>query len=386
MHILFVTQYDPSDLESGGPAYKIRALCKHLALRGHHITAIVPDTMKESSWESEENIGILEPTIIRLPVLLQYRATTFSPSIYTAVNREIPKADILHILGIYDLYGPLAAKVARRVNVPYVLEPMGMTIPIVRSLLKKRLYLRMLGHKLIKSASRIVATSSQEIDELQLTGIQSSKIVKRRNGLDLSQFSNLPERGQLRRSLGIHPEETLILYLSRLIPKKNPDLLLHAFKDLGLPKVRLLLVGPAEPKYLEELLALAESLELCKQVIFSRPLFGIEKLSAFVDADLFVLPSQNENFGNVVAESIAAGTPVVITDQCGIAPYVLDQAGLVVPVDQDSIRDALKRMIRDHALYLKLKAGCHAVAESLSWEEPIDQMVAIYRDLVGASR
>ena len=61
------------------------------------------------------------------------------------------------------------------------------------------------------------------------------------------------------------------------------------------------------------------------------PVFGAAKWAAYRDADVFVLPSQNENFGNTAAEAVAAGTPVIVTEQCGIAPLLANEAGLVVP-------------------------------------------------------
>ena len=70
---------------------------------------------------------------------------------------------------------------------------------------------------------------------------------------------------------------------------------------------------------------------------FSGPIFGDDKWAAYRDADVFVLPSRNENFGNTAAEAVAAGTPVIVTEQCGIAPHLKDIAGLVVPHDDASL-------------------------------------------------
>src|SRR5439155_8382059 len=110
--------------------------------------------------------------------------------------------------------------------------------------------------------------------------------------------------------------------------------------------------------------------------------YGGAKWAAYRDADVFVLPSQHENFGNTAAEAMACGTPVIITDRCGIAPLVNQRAGLVVSYDQESLELALTRLLRDESLQNHFgEAGRHIAAE-LSWQEPIEIMETIYRSLV----
>ena len=79
---------------------------------------------------------------------------------------------------------------------------------------------------------------------------------------------------------------------------------------------------------------------MSERVHFSPPLEGEAKWAAYRDADIFVLPSQNENFGNTAAEAVVAGTPVIVTEQCGIAPLLKDTAGLVVRHDEWELREA----------------------------------------------
>jgi len=122
----------------------------------------------------------------------------------------------------------------------------------------------------------------------------------------------------------------------------------------------------------------ASSVSLCG------PLFNGEKWAAYRDADVFVLPSQNENFGNAAAEAAAAGTPVITTDTCGIAPLLEDVAGLVVPHAAASISEAIQRMLTEPGLHARLAAGCTEVVSRLGWEEPALAMESLYRQLVEA--
>jgi glycosyltransferase involved in cell wall biosynthesis len=116
-------------------------------------------------------------------------------------------------------------------------------------------------------------------------------------------------------------------------------------------------------------------------VKFCGALFGEAKWSAYRDADVFVLPSQNENFGNTAAEAIAAGTPVIVTQQCGIAPLLANIAGLVVAHDAASISRAIQLLFAEPQLYARLTAGCRQVTSRLDWEQPAREMEDLYRKM-----
>jgi glycosyltransferase involved in cell wall biosynthesis len=145
----------------------------------------------------------------------------------------------------------------------------------------------------------------------------------------------------------------------------------------------LVMAGPDEGDGLRQRLeTLAAQLGLKEKVFFTGPLYGDAKWAAYRDADVFVLPSQNENFGNTAAEAVACGTPVLVTDRCGIAPLVDQRAGLVVPHDRAALEAGMARILDDSALAERLRAGSKAVAGSLSWAKPLAQMEALYRELV----
>jgi len=112
------------------------------------------------------------------------------------------------------------------------------------------------------------------------------------------------------------------------------------------------------------------------------PLFGQDKWAAYRDADVFVLPSQNENFGNSAAEAVAAGTPVIVTEQCGIAPLLANEAGLVVKHEVQDLAKVLTRFLTDDKLRGHLRAGCAKVTKELGWESPVREMESLYAGFV----
>jgi glycosyltransferase involved in cell wall biosynthesis len=149
----------------------------------------------------------------------------------------------------------------------------------------------------------------------------------------------------------------------------------------------LVMAGPDEGDgFRKHLESVAAQLNLNGRVLFTGPLYGDAKWAAYRDADVFVLPSQNENFGNTAAEAVASGTPVLVTDRCGIAPMVDRIAGLVVPHDCSALEAGLASILDDAALAARLRGGCKMVAKSLSWAEPIAQMGTLYREVISERR
>src|SRR5262249_3742988 len=138
--------------------------------------------------------------------------------------------------------------------------------------------------------------------------------------------------------------------LGRLSEKKSPDLLLKAFSSLPAQiagrGVRLVFAGPDEHGMEAKLRGMAQNLGVFERVQWTGPVFGEEKWAGYRDADIFVLPSQNENFGNTAAESAAVGTPVIVTEQCGIAS-LLSEAAIIIPHQESALVEAMKTLLED---------------------------------------
>jgi glycosyltransferase involved in cell wall biosynthesis len=429
MRILKTTQTYYPYLRMGGPPAKVRAIARGLARRGHEVTVLTADLGQEqesegstsrpnaeinnehapgrrapddargsrsheaatgwrshaSGWRSQED-GV---EAVYLRTLQNYRATTINPQILTFCARQVRDYDLVHIYGLYDLFGSTAAWFCRRHGVPYVLEPLGMFGPKVRSQNKKRLYRKLVGNALFAGARVVVANSDTERNELIAGGIAAEKIVLRRNGIELAEFQTLPAAGTFRGKHNLDDKTPLLLFLGRISFIKGLDQLVNAFAQVVRvhPDARLVIAGPDDADGCTEAIrkTVAE-FELGNRVILSGPLYGDERLQAFVDADVFVLPSRYESFGNVAAESIACGTPVLVTDRCGIAPLIDGSAALVVPCEVDGLRAGMERLLENDGLRSRLRAGCSQVARKLSWDEPVEQTERLYRSLVSQTR
>lgn len=395
MRILSVTQSYAPFYEFGGPPVKVEALANGLTERGHAVTVLTADWGFESRVASGKNLGDAKRSAfgwtsevngvqsVYLPTWFRYRAATWNPAIARFCQVRLGDFDVVHIFGLYDLLGPAVAHECRKRKIPYLIEPIGMFVPIVRNIFLKRVYHAQWGKEMLAGAAVLIATAEQEVEELAAGGIPHTKILLRRNGVVAPR--QLPERGEFRGEHGIPAGALLILFLGRLSAKKSPDLLLESFAQLPEAidgkKVWLAFVGPDESGMRGRLQELARAKKVDSRVVFSGPVFGNRKWSAYRDADVFVLPSQNENFGNSAAEAAACGTPVVITENCGVAPLLDGIAARVVVHETTAVAQAVKEILSNLELRIGLSAGGRAAASRLGWDEPVYAMEQIYAEL-----
>ena len=205
MRLLHVTQSYYPFLDMGGPTVKVRALARGLASSGHAVTVLTADLGLDSAkreitgavpgrWGFEASENGVEAIYLRTRA--RYRSLTWNPGVAAFCRERLDSYDLAHIYGLYDLVGPRVAGACRRIARPYIVEPMGMFLPIVRSIWIKRLYHDTLGGRLLRGASRVIATSEQERQEFLEGGIGDSKIVVRRNGIEIP--GQFPPAGSFR--------------------------------------------------------------------------------------------------------------------------------------------------------------------------------------------
>ncbi len=393
MRILKVTQSYYPFLDRGGPVTKVRSIARVLVNQGHQVTVLTADlgftpaaiasaeaVRDRDTWHSRLD-GV---ETIYLPTRARYRSLTLNSGVTRFCRARLRDFDLVHIYGLYDLLGPAVGDFCRQLGIPYFVEPMGMTRPIDRGFALKRLWWRLEGGY-VAHASRIVATSHQEAREIVDAGYATEAVMLRPNGIDLDEYRELPPPHTFRAKTGILADAPLIVFLSRLIPRKGADLLIEALPKLACIEARLVVVGPeGEPGYVDALRDKARRAGVEDRVLFTGPMYGRDKLALLADATIFALPSRYENFGNVVAEAIACGTPALVSDQCGVARWVDQRAGLAIPCDVQAVARGLNDLLTDNSLYSRLKRTCPIVAEELSWTGPVSRMLQAYGESISA--
>lgn len=233
------------------------------------------------------------------------------------------------------------------------------------------------------NASRAIALTQSEALAYENAGVEKGKIVCIPNGLDLSQFAKLPPRGQFRKRYGIESHEKVILFLARIDKIKGLALLLSAFCRLEkeLEGIRLVIAGP-DDGYLAQLKEDITRSGITDKVLLTGPLYKKAKLEAYVDADVYVLPSSYDTFPLTVIEACACGAPVIITNRCGIADAIRDVA-YVVDYDTNQLQSAIRDVVTNAPLRETMrKRGPVMVRERYDLERIIDDLEKVYRECV----
>jgi glycosyltransferase involved in cell wall biosynthesis len=177
----------------------------------------------------------------------------------------------------------------------------------------------------------------------------------------------------------------LLLFLSRIDPKKGLDILLRAFQQIHAdnPAVALVVVGDGEPEYLRKIQADVRNLSLEASVHFMGFLSGDMKWAAIAAADLFVLPSHSENFGIAVVEAMSAGTPVVVTRGAAVSQFVEKAGGGAVAAStSDSLSELILKLLSDPGGLRLLGEDAHRAAQAWSADSVAAQTITLYSRLI----
>ena len=375
-----INSIDPT---TGGPANVLLRLATIQARHDHNVTIITSD--EPATIESESRT--LQDAGVRLITCGPARGPLRSsprhvPAVRDAIERGI---DIAHLHGLWQHLVHWGASALRAADVPHIIRPCGMLDPwtLRQGRWKKRAMLAIKARADLNAADALHFTTQTEMDLTRPLRLRAPGFVLP-NGIEWSEFDPLPQPGIFRESLGIDPSTPLVLFLSRLHHKKGIDLLLPAFAEGAPSNARLVLVGPGDPETIARVDADAQRLRIADRVIRTGMLRGADRIAAFADADLFCLPSYQENFGVVVVEAGAAGTPVLISDQVNIHQQIADAGcGRVVPCEVKPLGEALRVMLADPEALRAMGARAREHhRHHFSWERIADQLTTQYQRLL----
>jgi glycosyltransferase involved in cell wall biosynthesis len=245
------------------------------------------------------------------------------------LSRNLANYDVIHIHDCRSFQGIITYMLARIKKVPYVFQPHGSYLHSCSDsslkTLAKIVLDKTVSDKIIRGASKVIALNQTEAAELRLFGVPNEKIAIIPNGVDLAEYSDLPSKGSFKEKFGLNKNEKIVLYLGRIHEIKGIDILVKAFANIiaKLDDVRLVIIGP-DDGYLSEIEALTKALKIESKVLFAGPLYGEAELQAYVDSNVYVLPSRYEIWGLTVLEAYACGTPVIASKVGGLTDLVLD--------------------------------------------------------------
>jgi glycosyltransferase involved in cell wall biosynthesis len=245
----------------------------------------------------------------------------------------------------------------------------------------KAVWIRLVERRTLRESAAVHVTSDLEAHEIRSLGLPLARLNCIPNGVsaptNYSPLQNGPF-AQLPRPYA--------LFLSRISWKKGLDRLIKSWK--WVPDLTLVIAGNDEEQYLPQLEALAENEGVAARLRFIGAVSDEHKWALYESAAMFILPSYSENFGNVVAEAMSVGCPVVVTKEVGLASLVIEVgAGVVADGEPALLAMAVNELHKDEAKRKRLgAAGRQAVREKLSWDAVAAQLTATYRSVTPKQR
>jgi glycosyltransferase involved in cell wall biosynthesis len=367
--------------QRGGSVIVAYHLSKELAAKGYEITVLTTDFEFDKEFaKSIEKEGV---EVVPVHCIANIGFFLVSPDIKGWLKDNIGKFDIVHMHNYRSYQNNEVYKFAKKFGVPYILQAHGSVLPFFTKQRLKKLYDWFWGYKILKYALKVIALTKTESQQYKKMGVNEDKIKIIPNGIDLSRYNQLPKKREFRSKYLIKDDEKIILYLGRIHKIKGLDLLVSAFSDLvnKLDNVKLVIVGP-DDGFLSTLKEQIKELRIQEDIIFTGPLYGRDKLESYIDADVYVLPSRYETFPVSVLEACACGTPVIVTDRCGIADSI-DKIGCVVEYDKSQLIGAILDLLGSSELRSGLgKKGKEFVKDEFNWDKIVKKLENVYLNLM----
>ncbi|MFQ3618941.1 MAG: hormogonium polysaccharide biosynthesis glycosyltransferase HpsP [Cyanobacteriota bacterium] len=385
----------------GGPSQMITGFSKALAMAGVAVTILTTDANGDAG-QAPLAVPLGVPVAQDGYEIRYFRRTgwpryKFSAGLLRWLAAHAAAFDLAHVHALFSPVSSMAAAIARTRHLPYILRPLGTLDPIdlQKKRRLKRLYTTLIERQNLAGAAAIHFTSRQEAATAERFGLTLRDWVLPL-GVDLAEFAVAPAERRaiaqsLRDRLKIPPDCPVVLFLSRLDPKKGLDLLLPALEQVqaaGLP-FHWILAGsnPQDPVYEAWVSDRLQSSPLRACTTQTGFVVGLSRRDLLLAADLFVLPSYYENFGIAVAEAMAAGVPVLVSDAVPLHEDVtLAQAGWVVPCEVDALANTLAIALQAADRPQRGIAAQHWARKHYDWGAIAQHAIQKYEEILQQAR
>ncbi|NQE34444.1 hormogonium polysaccharide biosynthesis glycosyltransferase HpsP [Microcoleus asticus] len=401
-----ILQIIPSiSLVYGGPSQMVLGLSAALASRGVDVTIITTDSNGDIG-QIPLDVPLNQPIKQNGYQIIYFRCSPFrrykfSLSLLQWLNENAKQFDLAHIHALFSPVTTFAATIARYRHLPYIIRPCGMLDPadLQKKKRLKQIYAALLERPNLAGAAAIHFTSKEEakISERFGVGITGKMPVPR--NLDFT--GKMPVPRDLVIPLGVtaglfpkrlrESQVPIILFMSRIEPKKGLDLLIPALESIleaGI-EFHFILAGssPQDAEYETKIKVQIHNSSLAKYTTITGFVSGDLKVELLTKADLFVLPSYYENFGIAVAEAMAAGVPVVISDRIHIAEDIQQaEAGWVGPLEVGAIANSIKSaLLNPQERQRRGLNGKEYAKKHYNWEAIAQQTIDAYQQILSST-
>lgn len=400
MRILMVSGTFPPR-KFGGITAVTYILSRKLVQQGHHVSVYTTDVgdnrntrLDVNKKEKLDGIDVHYFKNVNNKIAFDHRL--YLPVGFASeIKKDIKNYDVVHIHDLRSYLCVVTCYFAQKYGVPYIIQPHG-DIPYLfegsppiekKKMVLKKIYDNSIGIRILLNASVLVALTEVEKEQFRRLVGSDATVKMIPNGIDLTEYSHLPPKGMFKREYHLKADDKIILFLGRINKIKGVDFLIESFSQLRkeIPNVKLVITGP-DDGYLEQAQEIITKKNINESTIFTGPLYGEKKLEAYIDADIFVLPSRYETFPNTVLEASACKTPVIMTNTCGISK-LFDSQDCVVPFgDIHLLKEKIKKLLQTEDL--KIQYGNEnyiRIINEYNWDNVVKLIENLYQSTIGGN-
>jgi len=404
LHI--VPAYFPA-IRYGGPIKSVHELNKWLVKNGADVTVYTTniDGLDNLDVPLGEAVDIDGVKVFYFKSSFP-RAWFYSRNLHRALEKNIKNFDLIHITSVFLSTSTLGAYYSKKFKKPYIISPRGsfMEEPLRRHSFKKKVCISLIEKRNLAGASAIHFTIEKEKNDYLKLVLPLKKDIIIPNSIDMEEFNTIArDNAEFRKKFKIATDKKIILFMGRLHKIKGLDTLIPAFAEVlkKEPKAVLIIAGGDDEGYKKEVLKIinmvnkrtskfnlrtSQVLRTCDvpNIIFTGMLSGIDKIAAYSESDVFVMPSYSESFGMAVAEAMHFGLPVVITESVGISKEVERAgAGMVIDKNKDQLAEAILKILNNPDLAEKMgEAGRKLIKTEFSSEKIAEEFLKEYNQIL----
>lgn len=348
-----------SQTRAGGSAKVPFQLGEAQARLGHNVTIF------SSDYNAEKQRSPKGVDLVKFKTKYKLLGIKITPDMRHA---DFKQFDIIHLHNYRTFVNIIVASK----GVPCVLQAHGSAAPM-KARLTKPVHNYLWRERIIKKCSAFIADAELEIGQYIAEGATRGSIFNIPVGIDYKEFVNPPKRN--------NDGQKRVLFLGRFHENKGPDLLVKAFALLSRDDTILQIAG-YDDGCEATLTQQVKDLGIESKVEYLGSCYGKDKVNAYTNADVYVMPSRRELFGLTLLEALACGTPVIITDRCGVAPLLPRECGAVVPFNEEFLAGAINTMLdKDFAsAYRQYRI---AWAKQYDWAKLAPQVILVYEKVLG---
>jgi glycosyltransferase involved in cell wall biosynthesis len=366
----------------GGPILAVHGLCKALVARGHEVTVFTTNVHGDGTLDVSLDVPAqIDDVEVRYFPVRQPRRLYYAPALGRTAREGLGRFDVVHLHSVFLWPTTVVARACEQAGIPYVLSPRGMLVPeLMRAQGRwhKHAWMLLAERRTIERAAALHATSTLEAADAARLDLPLPPVFIVPNGIDPEPWDgDVAALSPAARS--VVAGGPYLLFLGRLSWKKGLDRLIPAMA--AVPEIRLAVAGNDEEGLRAPLERLARDAGVAERIAFLGPVHGPDKAALLHRAAALVLPSRSENFGNVVLESWAAGRPVAVTPEVGLAETVRKAGGGIV-AERDLGRALRSLLAGPDQLDEMGRRGADTVRERFEWAAVAKQMEEVYHHLM----